>query len=203
MKPIANYIGFGLFVAGLIFASWYAAYVPVSDASEPALVGSERIAAWAEVAGLPFGIGWAAMIVGVVIARVATRRRATDDGRGSSAAAAIEQLGLIAKRIDDLVAAYPEVATLRGRERTAADEIDAILEDEVPVFLESRLELIDKLGLETFAELIGHFATMERSTARAWSALIDEAYEEVIPSLKRAQAAVHRALEIGSSSFAG
>ncbi len=41
---------------------------------------------------------------------------------------------------------------------------------------------------------------MERATARAWSAITDQAYDEVPPSLEKAQAAIHRALEVAQKA---
>lgn len=56
----------------------------------------------------------------------------------------------------------------------------------MPAFLDHREDLIDKLGVAGFAEMIGHFASMERNTARAWSALTDEVLDEVGPCVERA-----------------
>ncbi|MEO0323839.1 MAG: hypothetical protein AAF447_12840 [Myxococcota bacterium] len=63
----------------------------------------------------------------------------------------------------------------------------------VPDVLELRAALMDALGLEAFASMIGHFASMERNAARAWSALTDEAWAEVGPCLDRAREGLQRA----------
>ena len=59
-----------------------------------------------------------------------------------------------------------------------------------------REAMIRQLGLETFAEMIGHFASMERGAARAWSAIVDEAWDEVGPSLERARAGLANARQV-------
>ena len=82
-----------------------------------------------------------------------------------------------------------------------ADTLDELLTDTVPDFLDHREELIEKLGLETFAELIGQFASMERGAARAWSAITDEAWGEVGPSLDKAKSSLAAARDIARAKL--
>ncbi|MEM6956250.1 MAG: hypothetical protein AAF645_11195, partial [Myxococcota bacterium] len=81
-----------------------------------------------------------------------------------------------------------------GAEKLSA-ELDKLLNEDVPAFIDQRTAIIDELGLEQFAEMIGHFSSMERAAARTWSALMDEAYAEAVPSLARAKRAAAAAKE--------
>lgn len=189
--------GFGLFVAGLIVASWYAAYIPEGT-------GSERIGNFFGAVGLQFGLGFAAMLAGVAMARFGGKRedpaQEAEGAASGDAAGAMKQVEHIAAQIDALVAEELTVEKVAGQSDRLAATIDHLLNEDVPVFLDARPKIIDRYGLETFAELIGHFAVMERATARAWSALTDHAWQEVPPSLEKAQAAIHRAVEVAQAA---
>lgn len=190
-------LGFGIFVIGLTVASWYAAYVPEGT-------GAERIGNWASFAGLPFGLGFAAMLLGVALARYSKKREdpaaASEGASSGDAPSALEQIEIIAGQLDELVAEELNAQQVSVDAEALAGRIDAILSEDVPVFLDAREKIIERYGLETFAELIGHFAVMERATARAWSAITDQAYEEVPPSLTKAKDAIHRTLEVARSA---
>lgn len=192
-------LGFGLFVVGLTVASWYSAYVPEGE-------GAARIGNWASAVGLQFGVGFAVMLFGVALARFATKREdPAQESEGASsgdAASAMKQIATIAAQIDALVTEELTAQQVAVDAEQLAGRIDYILNEDVPVFLDARPKIIDRYGLETFAELIGHFAVMERATARAWSAITDQAYDEVPPSLEKAQAAIHRALEVAQQARA-
>jgi len=192
-----KFAGFGLFVAGLTVASWYAAYIPEGT-------GSERIGNFFSAVGLQFGLGFAAMLAGVAMARFSKKREdpsTESEGATSDAAGAMKQVQLISDRLAELTEGEElTVERVAGRSDQLAAKIDLILSEDVPVFLDARPEIIEKYGLETFAELIGHFAVMERATARAWSAITDQAWDEVPPSLEKAQAAIARALEVAQGA---
>lgn len=186
-----KYVSLLVFVAGLTVAAWYASYIP---ASEETLLGFDRVKVWAAQAGWHFGGGIALMIAGAIAARVANQPDSPEAKTGDAAPTdasdgSTEQLAQIVKDLDAL-----DVESLPENAGPLADAIEKILEEQVPAFLDERQRLIDSLGLERFAEMIGHFATMERGTARAWSALTDDAYHEVEPSLARAQKAAKAAL---------
>lgn len=196
------HLGFVVFLAGLTIASWFASkVVPVDSGSAVGLESTgalAKVGAWAMDAGLFFAVGIVLMIVGGVIARRAQRvgnETSENDGPGGPQStgleAAIELLDSMSAKLDSLNAdSLPD-----GSDAIAAD-LDAILSDQVPDFLEHRKLMIDRLGLEVFAEMIGSFAQMERGTARAWSAITDEAWSEVPPSLARAKRAAKRAREL-------
>ena len=191
-----RFAGFGIFALGLTVASWYAAYVPEGT-------GAERIGNFFDTVGLQFGLGFAAMLVGVAMARFSKKRddpASESEGAAGDAAGAMKQVQLIADRLAELTEEELTVERVAGQSDQLAAKIDLILSEEVPTFLDARLEIIEKYGLETFAELIGHFAVMERATARAWSAITDHAWDEVPPSIEKAQAAIARALEVARAA---
>jgi hypothetical protein len=185
VKALANL----LFVAGLLLALTHAAYVPSGEGL------SARVGAWFDAVGVVFLVGLGAMMAGALLARrLASPRngaRAAGAGVGDAVTTAQELLADLERTLAPLEAAgLAEDAARQGALKAA---LDTILEDRVPDFLELRTALIDALGLETFAAMIGHFASMERNTARAWSALTDEAWQEVGPSLERAREGLARA----------
>src|SRR5690606_15391826 len=138
--------------------------------------GGERLSAWAEVAALPFLGGLALLFGGALIARRAARTQALNvnavDGRPR------EDAPTVLGRILDRLAALPEPTSPADQDRIRA-ELDAVLEEDVPLFLDQRASLVERLGVAGFAEMIGHFASLERNVARAWSALTDNVPSEV------------------------
>ena len=175
-----------LFVIGLTYTSWMASYIPTAEDGE-SLIGMQRVSVWWAAVGTRFGAGWLFMIIGAVMARKARKQeleeaaKADDDGvDGKDGNAAT--IDTIQEAVDALsVEGLPEGA------QELADALDEILSIQVPSFLELRERMIAELGLERFAEMIGYFASMERALARSWSALTDEAFHEVIPSIERAK----------------
>jgi len=189
--------GFGIFLLGLIMAGWYSArIVPVEEGSgeEGAVTPGDRVTAWAEVSDLWFGIGLALMIGGAVVARRGGKPASSKKDGGPARTAgtlgtARDMLAKMKSALDDL-----DAGDLPSSGEAIADVLDRILSDEVPELLELRPALIAELGLERFAEMIGHFATMERGAARAWSAITDEAWDEVPQCLDRARDGIGRAV---------
>jgi hypothetical protein len=75
-----------------------------------------------------------------------------------------------------------------------ADRIlDQLLEEDAPAFLELRETLVDRMGLDAYAEMVGFFAAMERHAGRAWTALVEERREDVGPALEDARAELEKA----------
>lgn len=198
MNPkILKAIGAILFVVGLTYASWFASYVPTPEEGEVLPTGLARVSLWWGQVGTRFIGGLLFMIIGGPLARLAdkkTRDAKTADSadgpyRGSGKGANEPEAAL-----DGILSAIRTlpIDDMKENPKVLADAIDEILTEQIPFFLDKRQELITNLGLERFAEMIGYFASMERATARAWSALTDEAFQEVLPSLQRAErGAVH------------
>ena len=208
MKRALFPIGALIFVIGLIYAAWFAAYLP--KAPEPAegeeaapLVGLDRVGAWGSDVGTRFGGGIAFMIIGGLMARAGRKSsgnaKADSPGYRDNAAEAesdyVTTLSEIVAKLDAVLESDASAEDVEKRSQPIGEQLAIILEEQVPDFLDSRQAMIDDLGLERFAGMIGHFASMERAAARAWSALTDEAWHEVPPSIERAQRGGKQALD--------
>ena len=207
-------VGYSLFVAGVIASSCFAARAvsPEGTGPEGKVTPKDRIGAWASVAGVPFGVGVAFMVAGGVIAR---RRRRGGDVRGGEHVGGAPE-GAVDHALEG-EGSRPKIASLKHRSprvliktihskleeissnQADSDKVFAILDDiienDVADFLEQRTELIDELGLGKFAEMIGHFAMMERNVARAWSAITDGVEGEVAGCIERAEFGIKKAGE--------
>ncbi|MFT5358283.1 MAG: hypothetical protein ACI9KE_005521 [Polyangiales bacterium] len=198
MNPkILKAVGAIIFVVGLTYASWFASYVPAPEEGQELPTGLARVSLWWAQVGTRFVGGILFMIIGGPLARFADKKALaaktgnSGDGpyRGTDKGA--DEPGAALEGILKAIRALP-VDDMKTQPQALADAIDVILTEQIPFFLDKRQELITSLGLERFAEMIGYFASMERATARAWSALTDEAFQEVLPSLQRAErGAVH------------
>lgn len=204
-------LGHVLFVTGVIVSSCFAARAVTPTASGPdgVITAKDRVQAWGEAAGAPFAVGVVLMVAGGVLAR---RRRRGGMAQGT------EHPGGAPEGAVDLAlegeAPHARVATgshrpprrivqaIRGKLAVlGADSapeavfaaVDDILENDIPELLEQRQALIDDLGLAKFAEMIGHFAMMERNVARAWSAITDGAVGEIPECLSRAKLGIEMA----------
>jgi hypothetical protein len=185
-------LGFVLFFAGIGVASVYASYPAhpdVEEGEEPS--PSARISAWADGAGVGFGIGAILMITGAVVVR---RDRGTTEGPGGGRAGHAERAPDTVRKIRERLEGLP-VDELPERAAEVQAGLDEILEELAPSVIDRREALIASMGLGPFAEMIGQFSTIERNAARAWSALIDEAYDEVPGCVERAKDAATRTLE--------
>ena len=185
-----------VFIVGIGVAGVFASRVVPPDVPEgQQATPSARIGAWWGAAGPGFSIG-ALMMIGGGLAARRLRRSASAPGEETAGDTATSMLAAIRERLEALPE-HPANAIDATREG-----LDEVLEQLVPRFLDRREAMIDEFGLGTFAEMIGHFSAMERNAARAWSALIDEAYDEVPGCLDRARQGVARAsavLEGGAS----
>lgn len=197
-------LGFALFLGGVILSSWYAArLVPDSDVTSggesSAMSSMERLQAWGDLAGVPFGIGILLMVGGGVMSRRG-RARGAPGGNFETGAASAGRSGNILTLLEQIEQAVTQLPT----QNVAADAdelhhaLDRILEDLIPSFLEQRSHQIDRMGLGDYAEMISVFATAERTLARAWSALTDEAWFEVQPNIDRARESLGEAIRIAS-----
>lgn len=186
-------IGFIIFVAGVVVSSWYAARVVPEDelhgsGERGRVTAMDRVAGWAGVAGMPFGLGAVLMIAGGVLARRTAGSGSVPDEGAIDAGAALAQ---IAARVAALDRFDPEADAAPLHEA-----LDRLLEDEIPAFLEGREHHIETLGLARYARVMSAFAAGERSLARAWSALTDEVVAEVGPCLVAAKTSMASAAEL-------
>lgn len=192
-------LGFALFLVGLAAASGYGARkVDVSEGSgaNGAVTASDRVGTWFDLAGLPFLGGLALMILGGVVARrgmsaaqqVVERAQSQQAGATPTKDRPLELLTKMEALLEPL-----DPSKLPGDAKHITTKLDELFDEPVADFLDLREAMIRQLGLATFAEMIGHFASMERGAARAWSAIVDEAWDEVAPSLERARAGLKNA----------
>jgi hypothetical protein len=186
-------LGMPMFLLGVLIAACFASFPVRTPQGEKAPIWSERLGTWGESAGAPFALGLVLIVAGGLMSRAAARKaRREPQAAAAGGPPRVDPrtlLGRIQTRLAGLTSeAGPKTATALHA------ELDTILEEEVPAFLEHRQSMIDALGLGTFAELIGQFATMERNAARAWSAITDEAWDEVAPSLERARTGLDGAI---------
>lgn len=195
-------LGFALFLVGLAAASGYGARkVDVAQGSgeHGEVTASDRVSTWFDAAGLPFLWGLALMVAGGLVARrgmtaaqeVVERAQAPHEGATPPKDRPLELLTKMEAILGPL-----DASALPGDAKGMAKSLDELIDEPVADFLELREAMIRQLGLETFAELIGHFASMERGAARAWSAIVDEAWDEVGPSLERARAGLSNARQV-------
>ncbi len=192
-------LAYTLFLFGLLVASGYAARAvhPEGTGAHGAVTASDRLSAWGSAAGLPFGVGLVIMLGGGLLARRKTPRPKAN-GEGTTAHAPAE----IGPMLDGMLARFDELPKGPPSEHAESMRgvLDKLLEEDVPTFLDQREEMIADLGLATYAMAIGQFAIMERNAARAWSALTDEAWDEVRPSLERARTGLEHARETVASA---
>lgn len=184
-------LGFILFLLGCTLATGYAArHMPddgiTASGDDGAITAMDRLSAWGGTAGVEFLGGFALMVAGGLVARRAGKAEAAErQAKRGDQASFKEQLEFMASVLAEL----PEVATADNVEATQG-KLDELLEERIPAFVDDRLLIIEELGLERYAGMIGAFAGMERSTARAWSAITDECFGEVGPSLAKAKDAL-------------
>ncbi len=173
------------FVLGLVLSATYAARPASLNAELMAKLSSRGLLTlWAEVALVPYLVGLLLMIVGVVLARWRRPGLAVAATEGRGAGAPEELLTQIEAAVAKLDFTSPVEDT--------SQQISELLEGEMAAFVEHGPALTARLGLLAYSELNGEFARAERNLARAWSALIDGAHEEVPLAVGRAQTALER-----------
>jgi hypothetical protein len=194
MKQVA----FWVFVVGVIIAACYAAKLaPVTpgegSGAEGAVTAGDRLGAWWDGAALPFSIGVLLMVGGGLLGRrIETLENAPKDASVKALNRPAGSAEGIIDEIAETLAGLPE-GELGLKSVEARAGLDRVLEELVPRFLNHRARLIGAMGLEHFAEMIGHFASMERNTARAWSALTDGVPDEAEVCLTQAKTALENA----------
>jgi len=90
-------------------------------------------------------------------------------------------------RLDELSKDLDRATTRQQKLDAIVHRVGNIQRDDVPAFVADRPALVGRMGLGGYAELMDHFAGMERQLNRAWSAAADGHLEEALDSLKNAQ----------------
>jgi hypothetical protein len=136
-----------------------------------------------------FGLGCLGMLAGaLLIRREAGRELAAtaQTGAGRASGSADEELPALRAELDELrrdVAATREPGVRMER---IVERAERIISDHVPPFLDARAELVSRLGLAGYAQLMDRFAAGERQLNRAWSAAADGYEEEAVACLDNA-----------------
>jgi hypothetical protein len=137
-----------------------------------------------------FGLGCLAMLAGALLIRrdAAEQIAPTAHGAGAAHSGADEELRALRKELDELrrdVASTNEPSLQMQRIVERAERITA---DHVPAFIDARPQLVGRLGLAGYAQLMDRFAAGERQLNRAWSAAADEYEGEARACLENAAA---------------
>lgn len=189
MKQLA----FWVFVAGVIVSACYASKLaPVEEGAgsgrDGAVTGPDRISAWWDGAAMPFSVGVLMMVGGGLLGRY-IEKLANDSAHEGQTASSTDGPGDVMDKIGHELDKLP-AGDLENSVEEAQAGLDRVLEELVPQFLLHRTRMIADMGLEHFAEMIGQFSSVERNTARAWSALTDGVPSEAEVSVERAKAAL-------------
>ena len=138
------------------------------------------------------GIGLLIGVGGVALVRLATRRQssATETLR-SNIGKLEESLGRIVEKIDVLDTEKESINVYDVHHR-----IDDDFMADLDIFVENRESIGHAYGLQSYANVMTHFATAERYLNRCWSASTDGYITEVHNYLARAKDQFTQALDL-------
>ncbi len=144
---------------------------------------------WATISWLWYGLSVAVGIVGVILIRSSNRAVAECSDRVES------QFNVLTESLSRLLT---KVGELRSRVTELQPSqivsfIDGELVEPFADFADARNALIQRFGLQGFADVMTQFASGERFVNRAWSAAADGYRNEAASSLERAQLHLERA----------
>ncbi|MCB1043584.1 MAG: hypothetical protein KDC35_11615 [Acidobacteria bacterium] len=130
-----------------------------------------------------YAVGGAMGMVGVIMARLGTRRLHRSEARMSANLDIVKSsLNALIQAVDDLDEQKTDLSVY---------EIHHLIDDRtveaIESFVEARESIAHAHGLQAYADLMSHFASGERALNRAWSASTDGYIDEVHESLSRAR----------------
>lgn len=141
------------------------------------------------------GLGGGALLVRSAQKAEIARANALQVGTPENAADAKTVFARLSGRLSEL-------ADDLARAKSDDEKLDAIVHrigniqrDDVPAFVADRPALVSRMGLAGYAELMDHFAAMERQLNRAWSAAADGHLPEAEACLAAAQPMLLQTLE--------
>jgi hypothetical protein len=146
-----------------------------------------------------FVIGCAGLFGGAMLLRV-SNRRALSAAMGPAAVAGAAPLAGSPEAA--ILAIRGGIDTLRQRLATLShsDKLDVIIEIfgeaqavHIPAFIAGRPQLVARLGLAGYAQLMDSFAAAERQLNRAWSAAADGVLDEALDCVEAAHILLDRA----------
>jgi len=146
------------------------------------LLGAFATALDVEVVDWPlFGLAALAAVAGVLMVKRAASAHATSD--------AVLELnrGELRESIDNIVRDIRDIAADKAAKGAGLREvIDQRLRNDLRRFADARESMVHLFGLQTYADIMSHFAAGERYVNRVWSASADGDDEEAAEYLEKA-----------------
>ena len=155
-------------------------------------IESEDFHPWQTIPWNWYGVSMAIGVVGVVVLRISSKAAAQHAGRvDGEFEILVNSLATLQKNIADLS---------RKQDTTELHEtvtfIDRQCAEPFSDFADSRNALIQRFGLQGFAEVMTQFSSAERFVNRAWSAAADGYRNETKSSLEIAENHLSRASKL-------
>ncbi len=136
---------------------------------------------WSTISWPWYGLSVAASILGIGLLRSGKRAAARQSGHS---AASLKQLRVhLSNLVNNARKLHEEHAKMKPRE--TLQYIDERLADDFREFADGRDNITREYGLETFAEVMTHFAAGERAINRVWSASADGYVDEASAYIQR------------------
>ena len=138
------------------------------------------------------GAGLAVGVIGVVLVRVATR----------SQSSAAETLRTNIGKLEESLARIVEKIEILDNEKDSINvydvhhRIDHDFMEDLDIFVENRESIGHAYGLQSYADVMTHFATAERYLNRCWSASSDGYIDEVHRYITRSKDQFNQALDL-------
>lgn len=142
-----------------------------------------------------FGLVGGALLVRKAQKDELARANAAAEGASEHPADARTVFARLSGRLDELTKDLDRATNDDEKLDAIVRRIGNIQRDDVPAFVADRPALVSRLTLAGYAELMDHFAAMERQLNRAWSAAADGHLEEAMTSLHNAQPMVVETLK--------
>ena len=135
-----------------------------------------------------FGLVCLGMLAGALLIRrdAAQQIAPTAQGAGTSSSGADEELRALRTELEELRRAVTSTSDAALRMERIVERAERITAEHVPPFIEARSQLVSRLGLAGYAQLMDRFAAGERQLNRAWSAAADGYEEEAVACLDNA-----------------
>jgi hypothetical protein len=133
------------------------------------------------------GLGGGALLVRNAQKTEIARANALQVGTPEDAADAKTVFARLSGRLDELSKDLARATTEDEQLDAIVRRVGNIQRDDVPAFIADRPALVSRMGLAGYAELMDHFAAMERQLNRAWSAAADGHLPEAESCLAAAQ----------------
>ena len=138
---------------------------------------------------LQYGIAMAVGCAGIVLIRVSKAARALADEHGEA------RFSTLTRSLEALISGVGELRGICASEspKLVVQYIDEQLAESFADFADARYALVDRFGMDGFADVMTQFASGERFVNRAWSASADGYRHEAQACLERAEGHLRRA----------